>query len=446
MFHVTRQCSLEGKWIDQNTSAVYSNCSEFVNQDVLSDPLTHKILTDFSRLENSPYDDPKFARVFDDCLVNVLSRPPVIKGAYCTRTFDGWGCWNDTPAGEIAVTPCPAIIGFSPERFAHKECTTDATWFTHPETNRTWSNYTTCVDEDDLHFRQKMTILYIAGYSISAVTLMISLLIFFYFKSLQCTRIRVHKNLFLSFVMNNIMWILWYTYVVQDPEVLRENHSSCQILHILVHYFLMCNYMWMFCEGLHLHLLMVVAFVQDVEVLKWFHAIGWGIPCIFITIYSIARGKNPDQTSYCWIEESPYMWIINGPVCLSMMMNLLFLVNIVRVLVTKMQALNSRETHQTRKAVRATLILLPLLGLHYFVIPFRPAIKTAAETVYEIFSAIVTSFQGFSVGLLFCFLNGEVISQIKKLLTRQRLISGRDRRISTYATATLSMLLSDGRM
>lgn len=33
--------------------------------------------------------------------------------------------------------------------FAHKECGSDGVWFQHPETNKTWSNYTTCVDLDD---------------------------------------------------------------------------------------------------------------------------------------------------------------------------------------------------------------------------------------------------------------------------------------------------------
>lgn len=33
--------------------------------------------------------------------------------------------------------------------FAHKVCESDGSWFRHPETNKTWSNYTTCVNLDD---------------------------------------------------------------------------------------------------------------------------------------------------------------------------------------------------------------------------------------------------------------------------------------------------------
>lgn len=34
---------------------------------------------------------------------------------------------------------------------AHKLCSSDGTWFRHPDTNKTWSNYTACVNYEDLH-------------------------------------------------------------------------------------------------------------------------------------------------------------------------------------------------------------------------------------------------------------------------------------------------------
>lgn len=46
-----------------------------------------------------------------------------------------------------------------------------------------------------------------------------------------------------------------------------------------------------------------------------------------------------------------------------------------------------------RKAVRATLILIPLLGLQYVLTPFRPAPGSPGENVYEVLAAVFTSFQ-----------------------------------------------------
>lgn len=71
---------------------------------------------------------------------------------------------------------------------------------------------------------------------------------------------------------------------------------------------------------------------------------------------------------------------------------------------------------QNRKAVRATLILIPLLGLHYLLTPMRPEPKSEWEVIYESMAAVCTSFQGLCVAMLFCFCNGEVINAIKRKL------------------------------
>lgn len=47
----------------------------------------------------------------------------------------------------------------------------------------------------------------------------------------------------------------------------------------------------------------------------------------------------------------------------------------------------------SRKAVKATFILLPLLGLHYLVTPFRPSTGSSGEEVYEITAALFASLQ-----------------------------------------------------
>ncbi len=38
----------------------------------------------------------------------------IAEGLYCPRTFDGWGCFNDTLAGQVAYIPCPDFVpGFT---------------------------------------------------------------------------------------------------------------------------------------------------------------------------------------------------------------------------------------------------------------------------------------------------------------------------------------------
>uniref|UniRef100_T1JAY3 Calcitonin receptor n=1 Tax=Strigamia maritima TaxID=126957 RepID=T1JAY3_STRMM len=344
-------------------------------------------------------------------LKQVITRTESNETAFCHGTFDGWSCWNDTPANQVAYAKCPAFItGFDPNRFAQKHCLADGTWFRHPDTNTTWSNYTSCVDVEDLKFRQKIINYYITGYSVSLVALVISMVIFFYFKALRCCRITIHKNLFLSFIINNSFWISWYT-TTNKSEMFWANEAGCQIFHVLLQYFLTCNYFWMFCEGLYLHTILVIAFVNETVIMRWLYIIGWLVPAIFTTFYGVIRSYFPAHT--------------------ELYVNLIFLINIVSVLVTKIRDVNSSDINQTKKAVRATLILIPLLGLHFLMMPFRPDPGAPGEDVYQTVSAIVTSlqlikpFQGLSVSCLFCFFNGEVITLISRKWNQTRVLNNR---------------------
>ncbi|XP_076361905.1 calcitonin gene-related peptide type 1 receptor-like [Tachypleus tridentatus] len=440
---VTRTCQTGGKWATSGTDGKYDG--DYFRCQLKEMSANHKkilenLLREMDDIKTSPYAVSESAQEFERCINDVLSNPGPTDKLYCPGTFDGWSCWNATSAGDVVYVPCPVFVtGFHPGRYAHKVCEEDGSWFLHPETNKTWSNYTTCIDKDDLSFRDKINKIYIAGYSISVIALSVSLVIFFYFRSMKCTRITIHKNLFVSFIINNILWIVWYTEVIRYPEVLFSNKIACQVLHVLVHYFLLSNYMWMFCEGLYLHTLLVIAFVAEDKIMKWFYILGWGSPIIVITCYAGIRSSYPEDTVFCWIEESRFTWILSGPVCIFMLLNFIFLINIVRVLVTKLRAVNSPDTHQTRKAVRATLILIPLLGLHYIITPFRPEPGSPEEAVYEPISAAVASFQGLCVSLLFCFFNGEVIALIKKKWQQTFTTWGNDTN-RNYAVTTMSTM------
>ncbi|XP_017491895.1 PREDICTED: calcitonin gene-related peptide type 1 receptor-like, partial [Rhagoletis zephyria] len=405
--NATRRCSSEGAW---ELQADYSRCGlESRRLFALSPDLLLKIYEMREKMITSKYTYYREADTFFvECVDRVLSQPPSqLPRPFCDRTFDGWTCFNDTPAGDVVHFQCPYFVyGFNHHNQAHKTCTADGTWKVHSQTLVSWTNYSSCVDMHDFKFRKLVINFHIAGYSISLLALLISLSIFISFKSLSSqTRIRIHKNFFVSFIINNFMWIIWY-FAITDQTMLSENGLYCQCLHVALHYFLLCNYFWMFCEGLYLHTILVVAFVSEEKILKWFYLIGWGIPAVFVAAYALLRGNSPD-TANCWIDESKYTWILNVPVVMSFVLNIFFLINIVRVLITKLQAVNTADTHQTRKAVRATLILIPLLGLHFILTPFRPETNGMTAQVYEIFSALVSSLQGFAVAMLFCFFNGE---------------------------------------
>lgn len=371
--------------------------------------------------------------------------------SYCFAAFDGWSCWNTTPAGEVAFAPCPTFVtGFDRKRFAFRKCMENGSWFRHPDTGQTWSNYTTCVDMDDFEFRKIVNIIYVVGYSVSFTAIIISLIIFLTFRrfiqmrderlypcgsrgvcskrcggvrpsSLRCTRIAIHVQLFSSFALNDFMWILWYKLVVGNTEVVQENRLMCQALHVLLQYLMVANYLWMFCEGLHLHLALVVVFVKDDSAMRWFYFVGWILPALITGLYAAVRMSFADETRQCWMNESHIQWILTVPVLLSMLASLGFLINVVRVLLTKLHCNSANPAPiGLRKAVRAALILVPLFGIHHILIPFRPEPNGPGEWFYQVFSALLVSLQGFCVSLLFCFANVDVHSAFKAMARRIR--------------------------
>ncbi|XP_037890304.1 calcitonin gene-related peptide type 1 receptor isoform X2 [Glossina fuscipes] len=305
---------------------------------------------------------------------------------HCPVRFDGYLCWPRTPGGRILSQYCPDFVeGFNSKFLAHKICLENGSWYRHPESGLEWSNYTNCIDYDDLAFRRLVNELYVKGYSVSCVALCLSLIIFLGFKSLRCTRIRIHVHLFASLALTCIVWILWYKCIIEQPEMIYR----------------------------------YPVFVKDAIVMRWFKIYSWLVPWIFITVYAVARYFHPTDNAHCWMDESLLLWIFSVPITLSLIASLFFLINVLRVIVRKLHPQSSQPAPLAiRKALRATIILVPLFGLQHFLIPYRPDAGTPLERFYQLLSVALISSQGFVVSFLFCFANHDVTFAVRTLLNR----------------------------
>ncbi|KAF4532648.1 hypothetical protein B566_EDAN009829, partial [Ephemera danica] len=348
---VTRICEIDGTWSPENKFS-YSPCG--LEPEHIS-AMRH--LYGFLRAKESKVPAKWYLYHRQaECLDRMTDVSPPNLGV-CPMLFDGWSCWDYTLAGDNAYASCPKYItGFdSSLGLAFRTCTENGSWFEHPATGRPWSNYTTCVDVEDLHESKMENLL-----------------------SLKCTRIAIHIHLFVSFALNNLMWIIWYRYVVGDLKTVETN--------------------------------------EDDIVMRWFYFVGWVLPAVIAVIYAAVRYYVAGETEECWMEDSYSTWLLTAPVLLSMLANMVFLINVVRVLLTKLHPRSSSPAPRgMRKAVRATLILVPLFGLHHILLPFRPEPRATGEILYQVFSAVVVSLQGFCVASLFCFANVDVHSALRNL-------------------------------
>ncbi|XP_047461761.1 calcitonin gene-related peptide type 1 receptor isoform X2 [Mugil cephalus] len=350
------------------------------------------------------------------CFEKMNRDPPYNKsGLYCSRNWDGWLCWDDTPVGTYSSQNCPDYFeDFDPTEKATKYCGEDGQWFRHPDTNRTWSDYTLCNENTQTKLKSAFILFYMAivGHALSIASLLISLAIFFYFRSLSCQRITLHKNLFCSYVLNSALTILYLVTVVNNPKVVSRNPVGCKVLQFFHMYMLGCNYFWMLCEGIYLHTLIVVAVFAEEQHLHWYYLLGWGFPLVPVSIHAVARKKYFDDN--CWMSvDTHLLYAIHGPIVAALLVNLFFLLNIIRVLVTKLRDTHRAESNMYMKAVRATLILVPLLGIQFVILPWRPENRLAGE-VYEYIMHIFMHYQGLLVATIFCFFNGEVQAALKR--------------------------------
>ncbi|KAK2851059.1 hypothetical protein Q5P01_007335 [Channa striata] len=351
-----------------------------------------------------------------ECYLKIIHDPPMKeKGTHCNRTWDGWLCWGDSLPGTVVQT-CPEYFqDFDPAEKVTKVCNPDGQWFRHPESNRVWTNYTQCplYNKEKLKFAISLYYLAIVGHCVSIISLIICLIIFSYFKCLSCQRISLHKNMFLSFILNSIFTIMFLSVTARINQVNDDsNPVSCKILVVLAQYTYISTYFWMLCEGIYLHTLIIVAVFVGEQQLFWYYVLGWGFPIIPAITYAVARELYYNDK--CWISvNTNLVFVVHGPIHVALIVNLFFLLNIVRVLVTKLKETHCAESMTYMKAVRATLILIPLLGVHFILFPWRPE-GYVARGIYDFFVNIFCHFQGLLVAIIFCFCNAEAQTAVRR--------------------------------
>uniref|UniRef100_H9H7E3 Calcitonin receptor n=1 Tax=Monodelphis domestica TaxID=13616 RepID=H9H7E3_MONDO len=388
------------------------------------------------------------------CFERMNSKPPYKKpGLFCNRTWDGWLCWDDTPAGRLAVQGCPDYFPDFDPTAATSESGPEGpptrmkkTWEGHPGSNRTWSNYTLCNSFTSEKLKAAFVLYYMAvvGHGLSLASLLASLGILCYFKprlepgrsalasfrSLSCQRVTLHKNLFSSYVLNSLFTILHLVAVVPNPELVKGDPVGCKVLQFFHQYMMGCNYFWMLCQGIYLHALIVVAVFAQEQRLLCYYLLGWGFPLIPACIHANV--------------DTPLLYIVHAPIMAALLVNFFFLLNIVRVLVTKLRDTHRAESNMYMKAVRATLILVPLLGIQFVVLPWRPESKLAGE-VYDYVMHVLMHYQGLLVATIFCFFNGEVQGALRRQWAQCKAQWGQRRRdhCSTRSASCTASSLTD---
>ncbi|KAK1885028.1 Vasoactive intestinal polypeptide receptor 2 [Dissostichus eleginoides] len=191
---------------------------------------------------------------------------------------------------------------------------------------------------------------------------------------------------------------------------------DCKASLVFFNYFIMANFFWLLVEGLYLHTLLLVIHRYSTR-LSTYMLIGWGIPFVFMVAWIICRINLEDTR--CWeMNENPIPnRLINWPIMASVIINFILFISIIRILVQKLRCtdVGGNEQSQYRRLAKSTLLLIPLFGVNYvvFVYLVEPTDKNMNQ-IKIFFDLALGSFQGLIVAVLYCFLNSEVQSELRR--------------------------------
>ncbi|KGL89564.1 Pituitary adenylate cyclase-activating polypeptide type I receptor, partial [Charadrius vociferus] len=334
----------------------------------------------------------------------------------CPGMWDNITCWKPASVGEIVFVKCPALFRFiiSEDGDISRNCTEDG-----------WSEpfphyYDACgFDENETESdnQENPQIVLLARFRVSAIHIPdFQMLLFLSSRKLHCTRNFIHMNLFVSFILRAISVFIkdGVLYAEQDSNHCFISTVECKAVMVFFHYCVMSNYFWLFIEGLYLFTLLVETFFPERRYFYWYTIIGWGTPTICVTVWAVLRLHFDDTGCWDMNDNTALWWVIKGPVVGSIMINFVLFIGIIVILVQKLQSpdIGGNESSIYLRLARSTLLLIPLFGIHYTVFAFSPENVSKRERL--VFELGLGSFQGFVVAVLYCFLNGEVQSEIKR--------------------------------
>ncbi|XP_062968745.1 gastric inhibitory polypeptide receptor isoform X2 [Cynocephalus volans] len=334
--------------------------------------------------------------------------------------YQRWGRYRRECQETLQAAEHPSVAA----GFVLRQCGSDGQW-------GPWRDHTQCenpekngVFQDQRLILERLQVMYTVGYSLSLATLLLALLILSFFRRLHCTRNYIHINLFTSFVLRAAA-ILTRDRLLPPPDpypgdraptLWNQAPAACRTAQIVTQYCVGANYTWLLVEGVYLHSLLVLVGGSEEGHFRCYLLLGWGAPALFVIPWVIVRYLY--ENTQCWERNDvkAIWWIIRTPILTTILINFLIFIRILGILVSKLRTRQMRCRDYRLRLARSTLTLVPLLGVHEVV--FAPVTEEQARGALRFaklaFEIFLSSFQGFLVSVLYCFINKEVQSEIRR--------------------------------
>ncbi|EGD77908.1 hypothetical protein PTSG_09543 [Salpingoeca rosetta] len=215
--------------------------------------------------------------------------------------------------------------------------------------------------------------------------------------------------------------------------------DTCTAIAIVLHYFLLSAFAWMVVEGYHLYSTFVVVFHgshrSDRRQHVRFAAFAYGVPALIVLATGLVIGEEGyGYEDACWLPTKNYeIWAFLGPMCLAILVNIVFFVRIMRSILSVSVANADKATRQRFiRGVRASASFLSIMGVTWV---FGALLFSGAVAVQYLFT-IFNVFQGLFIFIFHCVWNASV----------RDAVSGKTRRDTVaYMRTQSTKMLAQGR-
>uniref|UniRef100_UPI0037E71D6E secretin receptor-like n=1 Tax=Semicossyphus pulcher TaxID=241346 RepID=UPI0037E71D6E len=350
---------------------------------------------------------------------------------HCKGMWDDLNCWPPASLGETVTQPCPIHEFFSSEGKVHRNCSANG-WsdllVPHEDAcSYTFNETLHFLGEVDYHlYFSYVKTMYTVGYTLSLISLTIAITIFCLFRKLHCTRNYIHIQMFVSFILRAVFIFIRDSLLFTNEELYHCDYYpvACKLVLLFSNYSILANYSWLLAEGHFLFTLVSRSFFSLKKHLAWYIALSWGLPVVVIASWGCSKYFYEDEG--CWESRRHewIWWILRVPVLLTISVNLIFFLGILRILMSKLRMPDAQwnEFSQYKRLIKSTFFLVALFGLHYILFVFLPVeVSSSVFQIWTFAELALSSTQGCVVAVLYCFMNGEVQHEFQRRWRRWRL-------------------------
>ncbi|RUS84480.1 hypothetical protein EGW08_007776, partial [Elysia chlorotica] len=146
------------------------------------------------------------------------------------------------------------------------------------------------------------------GCIISIICLILAWITFTIFKNLQCDRNTIHKNLVLTLLLAEVLFVGGIAQT--QPRLL------CGLVAGGLHFLFLSAFAWMCLEGVQLYVMLVQVFEHERSRIKSYYLFGYGVPLVVVAVSAAVYHQGYGTDRHCWLTTDHYFVMsFVGPAC-----------------------------------------------------------------------------------------------------------------------------------